>query len=56
MTALTVGEPEHVGPLVAWAAGQRRIRPRGFASEVVGLRFAFYGRMSTVDYQDRVSS
>ena len=42
--------------LAAWAAGARRIRPRRFADGVPGLRFAFYGRMSTVDYQDRASS
>lgn len=44
------------GALVAWAAGQRKLAPQGFAVEVCGLRFAFYGRMSTVDFQDRASS
>ena len=42
--------------LVAWAAGQRRLAPQRFAAGVGGLRFAFYGRMSTVDFQDRASS
>jgi hypothetical protein len=31
--------------------------PRRFAAEgASGLRFAFYGRMSTLDFQDQVSS
>jgi DNA invertase Pin-like site-specific DNA recombinase len=42
--------------LVSWALRQRKIRPRRFASVPQGLRFAFYGRMSTVDFQDRASS
>jgi DNA invertase Pin-like site-specific DNA recombinase len=32
------------------------MRPRRFAAGVAGLRFAFYGRISTADYQDRASS
>lgn len=42
--------------LVAWATGQRRVRPRHQARIDAGLRFAFYGRMSTVDFQDRATS
>jgi DNA invertase Pin-like site-specific DNA recombinase len=42
--------------LMAWATGRARPVPRRFAAEASGLRFAFYGRMSTVDFQDRVSS
>lgn len=34
---------------------RRRLR-RGAAKAASGLRFAFYGRMSTEDYQDRVTS
>jgi hypothetical protein len=50
--------PASRGPdaLVAWAAQQRKVRPRRFAARVAGLRFAFYGRISTSDYQDRASS
>jgi DNA invertase Pin-like site-specific DNA recombinase len=44
------------GIVATWAAGERRIRPRRFSAEAPALRFAFYGRMSTVDYQDRDSS
>ena len=44
------------GALVAWAAGQRKLAPQGFDVEASWLRFAFYGRMSTVDFQDRASS
>jgi site-specific DNA recombinase len=46
----------HGDTLASWAASQHKIRPRRFAVEETGLRFAFYGRMSTVDYQDRASS
>jgi DNA invertase Pin-like site-specific DNA recombinase len=42
--------------LAAWAAQRRKIQPRQFTPAVDGLRFAFYGRMSTVDFQDRASS
>lgn len=38
------------------AAQQRKLQPRRFATAPAGLRYAFYGRMSTVDYQDRASS
>ncbi|MEW2385928.1 recombinase family protein [Micromonospora sp. NPDC047707] len=44
------------GTLSSWAVGQRKLRPRRFAPSADGLRFAFYGRMSTVDFQDRASS
>jgi site-specific DNA recombinase len=44
------------GALVAWAAAQRKLAPQGFAVQAGGLRFAFYGRMSTVDFHDRASS
>ncbi|MFV2019265.1 recombinase family protein [Micromonospora sp. LOL_023] len=40
----------------SWAAGRRVPRSRRSVSSVDGLRFACYGRMSTVDFQDRVSS
>ncbi|MFG1885804.1 hypothetical protein [Micromonospora sp. NPDC049102] len=42
--------------LSSWAAGQRKLRPQRFTPAADGLRFAFYGRMSTVDFQDRASS
>nr|CEL13495.1 Site-specific recombinase [Kibdelosporangium sp. MJ126-NF4] len=36
---------------------RRRSRPKGGEGDAVtGLRFAFYGRMSTEEYQDRVTS
>ncbi len=44
---------------VPWQRGRHRshkICPRRFVVEETGLRFAFYGRMSTVEYQDRASS
>ncbi len=44
------------GVLATWAIRHSKVRPRGTATEPVGIRFAFYGRMSTVDYQDRVTS
>src|SRR5260370_19543034 len=42
------------GGLVAWAEGSRRWRAGGPARG--GLRFAFYGRVSTEDWQDPVTS
>jgi DNA invertase Pin-like site-specific DNA recombinase len=56
MTSPLAADGAEPGSLAVWAAAARRIRPRRFAAEVPGLRFAFYGRMSTVDYQDRASS
>jgi site-specific DNA recombinase len=43
-------------PLIAWATDQKKITPRRFRRAPSGLRFAFYGRVSTIDYQDRASS
>src|SRR4029077_19259494 len=40
--------------LVAWAERSGRRRPGGLARG--GLRFAFYGRVSTEDWQDPVTS
>jgi site-specific DNA recombinase len=42
--------------LRTWATQRRPRTPRRFIAGPPGLRFAFYGRMSTVDYQDRASS
>lgn len=56
MTSPLAADGAQPGSLAAWAAAARRIRPRRFVAEVAGLRFAFYGRVSTVDYQDRASS
>src|SRR5260370_40396613 len=42
------------GGLVAWAEGSRRWRAGGPARG--RLRFAFYGRVSTEDWQDPVTS
>ena len=45
--------------LVQWAASRRPAHRRGPGAHKAttgGLRFAFYGRMSTEDYQDPVSS
>ena len=42
--------------LASRAAQQRQVRPRRFTTSADGLRFAFYGRMSTIDLQDRASS
>ncbi|TWJ21069.1 recombinase family protein [Micromonospora endolithica] len=42
--------------LSSWAAAQRKLRPKRFTPAADGLRFAFYGRMSTVGFQDRASS
>jgi len=47
MTSPTAADRAEPRSLAAWAAGPRRIRPRRFAVEVPGLRFVFYGRMST---------
>jgi site-specific DNA recombinase len=43
-----------VGGLAAWAERSGRKRPHGIARG--GLRFAFYGRVSTEDWQDPESS
>ena len=40
--------------LVAWAERSGRGRPGGL--EQFGLRFVFYGRVSTEDWQDPVTS
>jgi hypothetical protein len=42
--------------ILAQAVARRRQRPRRTAPDVPALRFAFYGRMSTEEYQDRVTS
>ena len=42
------------GGLVAWAEGSGRLRAGGSARG--GLRFAFYGRVSTEDWQDPLTS
>jgi site-specific DNA recombinase len=42
------------GRLAAWAEASGRQRAHG--EERGGLRFAFYGRVSTEDWQDPVSS
>lgn len=51
-------EPPHVDPFGEWAGSKspslRRRPAGGFIGG--GLRFAFYGRTSTVDHQDRWSS
>ncbi|GGQ83943.1 hypothetical protein GCM10010166_62720 [Couchioplanes caeruleus subsp. azureus] len=40
-----------------WAAVQRKVGPRRYRpAESEGLRFAFYGRISTADHQDHGSS
>jgi hypothetical protein len=39
--------------LASWAAQQRKVRPRRFTASTDGLRFVFYGRTSTIDFQDR---
>ena len=49
-TAPAVG----AGGLMAWAEESGRRRARGPARG--GLRFAFYGRVSTEDWQDPVTS
>ncbi|MEV6600077.1 recombinase family protein [Actinoplanes sp. NPDC051346] len=48
-------------PLTAWltsppTTGPVRVRGRCLPTHMGGLRFAFYGRMSTVEYQDDLSS
>jgi hypothetical protein len=50
---------DQVDVLAGWLADRpARVRVRGPATVVAagGLRFAFYGRMSTVEYQDEASS
>jgi site-specific DNA recombinase len=56
MTAATLLDNDDV--LAGWLsqAGVPRQRGRRAASPVDRLRFAFYGRISTADYQDEVSS
>lgn len=44
------------GSLADWVAAERRTGPRLLRSGPTGLRFAFYGRISTTDHQDRNSS
>ncbi|AGL16089.1 recombinase [Actinoplanes sp. N902-109] len=44
------------GLLAEWAAAERKTGPRCFRREPAGLRFAFYGRISTTDHQDHGSS
>jgi len=56
MTSPLTADGAQPGSLAAWAAAARRIRPRRFAAQVAGLRFAFYGRVSTLDYQEWASS
>jgi site-specific DNA recombinase len=48
----------HCGLLATWASrpSRRRARRLGTVAEKRGLRFAFYGRTSTEDYQDAASS
>jgi DNA invertase Pin-like site-specific DNA recombinase len=55
---MTVSPRSHadVTPLTVWAAGQRKLRPQRFRTQTAGFRFAFYGRISTVDHQDHESS
>jgi site-specific DNA recombinase len=48
------GTAAGAGGLVAWAEGSGRLRAGGPARG--GLRFAFYGRVSTEDWQDPVTS
>ncbi len=45
---------EHDGGLEAWAGRAARRRPSGSSRGC--LRFAFYGRVSTEDWQDPASS
>lgn len=49
---------DHAVGLDAWAGGSRRAHGRRRQEDGCdrGLRFAFYGRTSTADYQDRFSS
>lgn len=54
--ATTMRQDSERSALSSWAAGQRKLAPRQFARTAGGLRFAFYGRMSTIDFQDRMSS
>src|SRR5262249_14423356 len=55
MTTATSTQPRG-SALATWATQQRKLQPRRFTAEQAGLRFAFYGRMSTMDHQDRASS
>ena len=43
-------------PLATWATRQRKLCPQRFRPNADGLRFAFYGRISTADHQDHGSS
>ncbi|MGW0504070.1 hypothetical protein [Micromonospora sp. NPDC003241] len=43
-------------PLTQWLNSQPQNGPPPSAQRRRGLRFAFYGRMSTVEHQDRVTS
>ena len=43
-------------PLTTWATRQRKLCPQRFRAVSDGLRFAFYGRISTTDHQDHESS
>jgi site-specific DNA recombinase len=52
----STSEPIGESPLAAWASRQGKVRPRRFRLKDIGLRFAFYGRISTADHQDRTSS
>ncbi|WP_246002294.1 recombinase family protein [Allorhizocola rhizosphaerae] len=53
---MTVGIPHTATGLAAWAAQQQKLVPRQFRPQLDGIRFAFYGRMSTTDFQDKASS
>ena len=50
--AVKVGSSEEVMA----AVGLRRHRPKRVDGQGQGVRFAFYGRMSTHGYQDRMTS
>ncbi|MFD6665538.1 recombinase family protein [Micromonospora chalcea] len=43
-------------PLTRWLNGQSQANPQLPTERRRGMRFAFYGRMSTVEHQDRVTS
>ena len=43
-------------PLATWATRQRKLCPQRFRPNADGLRFAFYGLISTADHQDHGSS
>lgn len=55
---MTVHQPSAPddSPFTAWAASRRKLRPRRFQPHDEGVRFAFYGRISTADHQDHGSS